>query len=68
MIKELFQSVKSHFLKYASSLKVERHKYISKIFCISKYIIFDKILFFMYIQYITKKERYNVNYTGDRFN
>jgi len=24
MIKELFQSVKSHFLKYASSLKVER--------------------------------------------
>ncbi|OQB67241.1 MAG: hypothetical protein BWX91_01926 [Spirochaetes bacterium ADurb.Bin133] len=25
MIKELFQSVKSHFLKYASSLKVERH-------------------------------------------
>ncbi|OQB66376.1 MAG: hypothetical protein BWX91_02580 [Spirochaetes bacterium ADurb.Bin133] len=31
MIKELFQSVKSHFLKYASSLKVERQK-IRKIF------------------------------------
>ena len=28
MIKELFQSVKSHFLKYASSLKVERHRFI----------------------------------------
>ncbi|OQB67084.1 MAG: hypothetical protein BWX91_02052 [Spirochaetes bacterium ADurb.Bin133] len=28
MIKELFQSVKSHFLKYASSLKVERHLFL----------------------------------------
>ncbi|OQB68322.1 MAG: hypothetical protein BWX91_01219 [Spirochaetes bacterium ADurb.Bin133] len=28
MIKELFQSVKSHFLKYASSLKVERHRFV----------------------------------------
>ncbi len=31
MIKELFQSVKSHFLKYASSLKVERQSYYFKI-------------------------------------
>ncbi|GEM_PF-1413567 len=29
MIKELFQSVKSHFLKYASSLKVERQEILS---------------------------------------
>jgi len=56
MIKELFQSVKSHFLKYASSLKVER-QLSSLIFILE---IFDAPTDKVFIYKSLSSRKYNI--------